>query len=367
MDTVYMRESRQIEVIVIAWVMTGAAIFAVAVKLFTRVRIVRVVGWDDVFIVFSLILSIAASSFAHYSAHLGFGRPMAAVQTEFGQDRLVVTARWQMIGYRAFSFPNISIVILVCQLLDPKPLRTRLLYGMTILQILFAMITVVITFVQCTPTQKLWDKTLPGTCWDPSILNNFSYWLCAYTTLTDFVLAIVPVVTFWKLQMKQSTKFGLCVMMSLTMLSAIVTIVKGTYLHLFTDAPDILYDPVPLVLWGLVEQNAVIMAACVSTMRPFFHKSWIHGTSSRQSRPASANQLTILSLRRSHAGHRQVDSISNIPLDEMENRDYAESSSSQQSICHTLRVSMERQEDPSSKIGCASKSVPLVMMDAKTR
>lgn len=109
---------------------------------------------------------------------------------------------------------------------------------MTVLQIIFAMITVVLAFAQCNPTQKLWEKTMPGTCWSPNVLNYFSYWLCAYTTLTDVVLAVVPVAAFWKLQMKRSTKIGLCILMSMTMLSAIVTIIKGTYLHLFTDTLD---------------------------------------------------------------------------------------------------------------------------------
>lgn len=166
----------------------------------------------------------------------------------------------------AFSFPNLAITILINQLLDPNPLRTRLLYGMTLLQIVFAMITVVLAFAQCTPTAKLWEKTMAGTCWDPNVLNYFSYWLCAYTTLTDFVLAIVPIAAFSKLQMKTSTKIGLCILMSMTMLSAIVTVVKSTYLHLFTDTVDPrkhtspfhrtpltrkVYNPVPLVLWGL--------------------------------------------------------------------------------------------------------------------
>jgi hypothetical protein len=109
---------------------------------------------------------------------------------------------------------------------------------MAILQVVFAAITVILAFAQCQPTKKLWEKTFPGTCWNPNVLNYFSYWLCAYTTLTDFVLAVVPARAFWQLQMPRSTKIGLCVMMSMTMLSAIVTIIKGTYLPLFTDTKD---------------------------------------------------------------------------------------------------------------------------------
>jgi hypothetical protein len=100
------------------------------------------------------------------------------------------------------------------------------------------MIAMVLAFAQCQRARNLWEKTLPGTCWDPIILNYFSYWLCAYTTLTDAVLAIVPIAAFWNLQMKRTTKIGLSVLMGMTMLSAVITIIKGTYLYLFTDTDD---------------------------------------------------------------------------------------------------------------------------------
>lgn len=109
---------------------------------------------------------------------------------------------------------------------------------MSALQVVFGIVAIAIAFAQCHPTQELWEKTLLGSCWSPDVLNYFSYWLCAYTTLTDFVLAIIPVSTFWKLQMPRSERIRLCVLMSMTMLSAIVTIVKGTYLPLFTDTTD---------------------------------------------------------------------------------------------------------------------------------
>jgi hypothetical protein len=50
-----LHESRQDEVLVVAWLTTGAAIITVAIKLFARAQIVKVIGWDDVFIVFSLV------------------------------------------------------------------------------------------------------------------------------------------------------------------------------------------------------------------------------------------------------------------------------------------------------------------------
>src|SRR4051812_3838054 len=99
---------------------------------------------------------------------------------------------------------------------------------MVIVQVIIAMISVLIVFFQCSPTAALWNPMINGKCWKPSVLNDFSYFLSAYTTVTDFVLAIVPISIFWRLQLKTSTKIGICIMVGLTMLSAVVTLVKAT-------------------------------------------------------------------------------------------------------------------------------------------
>jgi amino acid transporter len=126
---------------------------------------------------------------------------------------------------------------------------------MVILQIVFAMASIFVIFLQCKPTQALWDPSVQGTCWSPKVFNDFSYWVSAYTTITDIVLAIVPISAFWKLQMPFSTKLGVCIMMGLTLISAIVTIIKATYLDLFTDRTDprqYNHDfPVPMSLFNV--------------------------------------------------------------------------------------------------------------------
>ena len=60
-ESVNLTENRQTEVLVVAWVMTGAAVLTVGIKLFARARIVHVVGWDDLFIFLSLVRSCCTS------------------------------------------------------------------------------------------------------------------------------------------------------------------------------------------------------------------------------------------------------------------------------------------------------------------
>lgn len=51
----YEAESRGVEINVVGWVFTGIAILTVALKLFSRARIVKVLGWDDFFIFLALV------------------------------------------------------------------------------------------------------------------------------------------------------------------------------------------------------------------------------------------------------------------------------------------------------------------------
>ncbi|KAL4862147.1 hypothetical protein BDV12DRAFT_203329 [Aspergillus spectabilis] len=344
-------QSRAVEVNVVAWVFTGLAIATVGLKLTAR-QMVKRLGWDDFFIFFSMGLSIIAAAFVSYSVTLGLGRHTAAVIADHGPERVTLTSKWQILGFPfnigSFSFPNISIAILINNLLDPNPLRSRLLLGMSILQVIFALISVILIFVQCKPTAALWDHSIQGNCWPQSIFYDFNYWVSAYTTMTDIVLAIVPISIFWKLQMRTSTKLGVCIMMGLTLLSAIVTIVKATYLHLFTDAEDPLYNVTPLVVWGLIEQNVVIVAACIPTLRPFFRRAFeSRGSSNGTSRGRSGSAIKLSSnpMHRS----KRLPSVSELPL-ETRNQDTvfdeeSGSNSSQRGIWQTREVIVESDDD----------------------
>ncbi|KAL3429517.1 hypothetical protein BDV09DRAFT_190045 [Aspergillus tetrazonus] len=313
-------QSRQTEVHLVGWVFTGIAIATVGLKVTARHMLHRL-GWDDFFIFFSLALSIIAAALVSYSVTLGLGRHTAAVVAEHGMERVSTASRWQILGYPfnigSFSFPNISIAILINNLLDPNPVRARLLLGMSIMQVVFAMVSIFLVFLQCKPTAALWDHTITdATCWDQAVFYDFSYWVSAYTTMTDIILALVPITVFWKLQMRQSTKIGVCIMMGLTLLSAIVTIIKATYLPLFTDVEDPLYNVTPLVIWGLIEQNVVIVAACIPTLRPFFRRAFeSRGSSDRTTSLRSGIKLTSTSRSKRHM------TAPELALQETHNRD----------------------------------------------
>ncbi|KAJ5968906.1 hypothetical protein N7501_005154 [Penicillium viridicatum] len=140
-----------------------------------------------------------------------------------------------------------------------------------------------------------------------------------------------------------STRLSVCIMMGLTLLSAIVTIVKATYLKLFTDHTDPLFKVVPLVLWGLVEQNVVIVAACIPTLRPLFRKVF-KSTTGSTGEPTSQRGTDSGFLQRS----KRTPSAAELPLKKIKQKSCdAESSSSQSGIWRTREVLVESDDDRS--------------------
>jgi hypothetical protein len=109
-----------------------------------------------------------------------------------------------------------------------------------------------------------------------------------------------------------------------------------------------------------VEQNVVIVAACIPTLKPFFHKAFNgdrSGRSGRSNPNQSASKGSKLSSKMTSKNFSQsrknpdLESASEMPLDDMGPQEYAESSTSQKGILRTLDVSMEWKEDanPASK------------------
>ncbi|KAF5679829.1 hypothetical protein FHETE_720 [Fusarium heterosporum] len=91
-------------------------------------------------------------------------------------------------------------------------------------------------------------------------------------------------------------------------LSAIFTTIKVYNMIDFygRNSSDIIYDVVPLILWGLIEQNVVIIAACVPTLRPLLHLA----------KHKASSQDRALTAQRPSAPER-CSSTSEVPLGDL--------------------------------------------------
>lgn len=73
---------------------------------------------------------------------------------------------------------------------------------MTIL-IGFYIATTLVKIWECSPREKIWNKSIPGTCIDVSSLLNISG---LFNTITDIIILLVPVKAVWNMRMRKKQK-----------------------------------------------------------------------------------------------------------------------------------------------------------------
>ena len=164
--------------LVIIWPFTLLAIITVTLKLVSRAHLFRALGWDDFFIFLSLLLSVICSVIFTYDVYLGMGQ-QASILAKSG--KLTEAIRWNYIGnpfcIMAYSFPNISVAILLERLLAPNKMRSSALHGLAGSQVLAAALSAALLFVQCSPIELNWNLHAGGTCMDADSVVGFFYFV----------------------------------------------------------------------------------------------------------------------------------------------------------------------------------------------
>jgi hypothetical protein len=136
----------------------------------------------------------------------------------------------------------------------------------------------------------------------------------AYSVVTDFVCALLPVVVLWNIKISLKTKIGVCGLMSLGLIATAVAIVRASSLGIKTA--DLSYDYCIAAIWANTELHLGIIATNLALSRMIwgFFFGAPSSSSSTTYTPRYGNQYT-----KNESGTRvSVDNISQasqIPLD----------------------------------------------------
>ncbi|KAL9630017.1 MAG: hypothetical protein Q9204_004946 [Flavoplaca sp. TL-2023a] len=211
---------------------------------------------------------------------------------------------------------KVSVAFLIERFAGPSKWRKYLLRSISISIVVSALLTVILFYAQCQPVQALWDKSLlkagKAKCWDPVPLatedlqmQNRLKSLAGYWAFLDFALAIIPVDIIWKLQLSTKKKVGLSLLLSAGIFAGICAAVKTSKIPITVRGQtDITWLAIELLMWGGIEMNVIIIAACIPTLRPLIlvllgrpsGSQYRNGASSRKSysqhlRPNGSSRL----------------------------------------------------------------------------
>lgn len=210
----YGDENRQGGILATTFTVTILASVVVALRMGTRIWIVRNVGWDDYTILCAALGIIIGCGLVVVQLHYGLGR-----------HKFYLT-KWQFIEFTKYSygewiqtfqtlmFNKLSICFLLLRIPVEKHL-IRPIQGAIVFLIVSNIVLTLLWIFQCNPIAGSWNKQTPAKCFTDAQLQRIIISQAIISIISDFVLALFPIVLLWKVQIELRIKAGLCVLMSL--------------------------------------------------------------------------------------------------------------------------------------------------------
>ncbi|KAI1354449.1 integral membrane protein [Xylaria sp. FL0043] len=269
-----------IGLVVTSWILGATGSSLLAMRMYTRAFIIKKIGWDDWTMIFCVILALITNTLVTLMVHYGVGRHAIYLLEE--QRVNAVKFIWLSVPFSPGSAAvgKISIALLLMRLMNRGRLRKAFLCALIVLLIIVNLLLIIVTFAQCRPVTFLWQRVgsnSHGTCWSPTVQQDYGYFQGAFSAFSDLILALFPITILWNLQLPMCSKLLIGVLMSLGVIATAAAAVKTVELKNLAT-PDFTWDAVPLVYWFLAENWIIVICACVPTIKPLIANNWDHLT-----------------------------------------------------------------------------------------
>lgn len=189
-------------------------------------------GLDDALILPAIIIQVAYVSLLSQAVSYGYGKHLWEIEPPSGAVHALYYATVaQSLAVLTFAMPKLAIVALLERLLGLR-LRTRVLFwSMAISLVIFCLALSASWYAQCTPRAHQWDRmNVQGTCWNPAILLNYSYFVGAYSAFLDLFWAVFPPFVVANLRMPLYKKNAISAALGSGVLACAVTVYKCSLL-----------------------------------------------------------------------------------------------------------------------------------------
>ena len=116
-----------------------------------------------------------------------------------------------------------SMTMIACKLsigwfllrITVKKIHSWIIYTAMALSIVTGLVFFFVSFFQCSPVDKFWDRGKEGKCVDVHIIIALGHLYSAFSIISDFTFAILPGFIIWNLKMNMRTKVTLIPLMAM--------------------------------------------------------------------------------------------------------------------------------------------------------
>ncbi|KAF2396458.1 hypothetical protein EJ06DRAFT_240883 [Trichodelitschia bisporula] len=274
----------QIAVVAVLVVLTMSA---VGLRLWVRIRMIRSLGWDDIFMVVALFNFLMYDSSLMTIVHYGGGTHIT------DQSDLRAATSWILVAETFYLttilFLKLSLGFFFLRVAIKKWQRRTIITTMTVSTIIHFYHIFFVIFMCGDPRNYLQNR-LNHKCVGRNVEVALAYEQAAVTTATDWIFALLPIPMLWNTSMDLRSKLSVGFVLSLGALGSICSMIRFKYIEGLGSHDDFFWSAANVSTWSILEMGTGIIAGCLATMRPLFKRfmyraaqltSRTNGTSSR--------------------------------------------------------------------------------------
>ncbi|KAI4136776.1 MAG: hypothetical protein L6R39_007616, partial [Caloplaca ligustica] len=245
----------------------------VAMRAYTRGKILNSLGLDDWVIFFSAICAIIYAGLCIGQSKWGLGLPLKMRPKPNLNEYSVINFAgrpFYMMGILGFKVALCWVYLRILKA-SPNPHYKVLILTVMAGAILSHVAGTFILLFQCKPVQKSWFPNTKGKC----LPNDATFYgLAAVTIFFDVIIFFLPIPLLLKLNINLKKKVALVCVFLLGLLTTVCSIMRMVQIIAIANTGN----STMLVLWGVIELNVGIILTCIPTLGPLF-PALIGGTS----------------------------------------------------------------------------------------
>lgn len=321
--------TRNDALVAIELILLSLALICLSLRLFVRIRIVRRGGWDDWLMVGAAIFNLGVT----VSVILAAERYGWRIHVwDLTMDQMVggrqVSIAAQTLFLFASGLAKTSILVSYMRIAPMGSWFRRLTWISIALVVAAMFIFLIVLWTQCRPAASYWNLLANARdCveeWPPLMGQT------TVTVLTDFIVYILPMPTFYNLKLPMGQRIALMVLFSFGLVVVVAGCIRMYWVHhVVEETYDVTWEGYDLWIWTAVEVNLGVICGCVPVLKAlvnpssknsnsranncvtslFSKKSGLHELRSNE-RPTPESQPSS-----SHSRHKDIDLERYVPRD----------------------------------------------------
>ncbi|KAI4180714.1 MAG: hypothetical protein L6R41_007053 [Letrouitia leprolyta] len=268
-------------------------------RLYTKLRLVKTFGWDDVVITTAWLCTLIVTglylrTFAYgagvdiwnvriddfpiyFKVHDIFIASFLILDVNHWLTLLELNIITSLFGVPANGLPKIAILLYYLRINPAKWFRYSTIAAL-VLNALWIVIYMCAFGLSCNPVKKVYDTKVSGKCMD---LVPWYTSASIGNPILDLIVIVIPIPMVIHLHANFQTKLVLASIFFVSSCTIIVSLLRIPATFVLDDTRNVTRDFIRAINLAIVEYNLSVVCGSALVLRPFYrhHLAWLFGTS----------------------------------------------------------------------------------------